>query len=75
LSPDAFIPVTANPDFSGAPVELLFAGLAPSMYGVYQVDVRLPELVLSPTIVRGAIGCRIGDSTIPIAAYLPLRSR
>src|SRR5438128_259734 len=35
---------TGNPAEDGAPVDVLLAGLAPGMFGVYQMDLRIPAV-------------------------------
>jgi uncharacterized protein (TIGR03437 family) len=49
-------------------VEVLFAGLAPAMIGVYQLDLRLPQ---SLSRERGFLRCRVGSGDI-LAELLPL---
>jgi uncharacterized protein (TIGR03437 family) len=41
------------------PAEVLFAGLAPGMIGIYQIDVRLPDPLPAGSFVQ--IACRVGD--------------
>src|ERR1019366_251027 len=43
---------------SGASAEVLFAGLAPGMFGVYQLDLRLPELAGSGW---ATLACHVGS--------------
>jgi uncharacterized protein (TIGR03437 family) len=41
-------------------MEVLFAGLAPGLIGVYQVDLRMPAVV--PAAGDTILACRIGDA-------------
>ena len=52
----------------GRPAEVLFAGLAPGMAGVYQVNIRLPEAI--PDF--GSVEC---DSDTPYSFVLAFYSR
>ncbi|MBI1896069.1 MAG: hypothetical protein HYS04_05960, partial [Acidobacteria bacterium] len=42
------------------PIEVLFAGLAPQLTGVYQFDLRLPTTITRP---RARLQCRIRDQS------------
>jgi uncharacterized protein (TIGR03437 family) len=49
-------------------VEVLFAGLAPGMADIYQIDLRLPASLPAPA---ARLTCRVGDRTV--AGWLPTR--
>jgi uncharacterized protein (TIGR03437 family) len=58
-----------NAGTNTGPADVLFAGLAPAMLGIYQLDVRLPdhlpEVVQTPFPVPGSliqVACHVGDS-------------
>jgi uncharacterized protein (TIGR03437 family) len=52
---------------------VLFAGLAPGMFGVYQLDLRLPELVGSGW---ATLACHVGSLAdgFDLAGYLPFQA-
>ena len=51
-----------------ASAEVLFAGLAPGMFGVYQLDLRLPGLTGSGW---ATVACQVGS--LDITGYLPFQ--
>jgi uncharacterized protein (TIGR03437 family) len=57
---------------SGASADVLFAGLAPGMFGVYQLDLRLPELAGSGW---ATLACHVGSVVdgFDITGYLPFQ--
>ncbi len=63
--------ITAGPMVALAPAEVLFAGLAPRMMGVHQVDLRMPAWF---PIGVGVLECRIGHPAwgVLLSGYLPL---
>jgi uncharacterized protein (TIGR03437 family) len=69
LAPEPGAPAPAQPlaalaapltctSLDGTTVNVLFAGLAPGMFGVYQVDLQIPKTFSSP------ITCQVGSATI-----------
>jgi uncharacterized protein (TIGR03437 family) len=58
---------------SGASAGVLFAGLAPSMFGVYQLDLRLPELAGSGW---ATLTCHVGSVVegFYVTEYLPFQA-
>ena len=61
---------TGDPSTDGTQVAVLFAGLAPAMYGVYQIDLQLPKISTPNRLVT--LGCRVGDSSL--SGILPFAS-
>lgn len=51
------------------PVEVLFAGLAPDMVGVYQIDLRMPTALSTGSF---ALNCKVEQSGT--FGFLPLTS-
>jgi uncharacterized protein (TIGR03437 family) len=75
-----------HPIFTGVPPDVSFAGLAPQMFGVYQVDVTMPAAFQTPAwytdqypnlhTVPGYVVCRqdiVADTLTLIGGRLPLR--
>jgi uncharacterized protein (TIGR03437 family) len=58
---------------SGASADVLFAGLAPGMFGVCQLDLRLPELVGSGW---ATLACHVGSAVngFDLTGYLPFQA-
>ena len=58
---------------SGASADVLFAGLAPGMFGVYQLDLRLPELAGSGW---ATVTCHVGSVAegFDLTGYLPFQA-
>jgi uncharacterized protein (TIGR03437 family) len=49
------------------PLQVLFAGLAPGMIGVYQIDLRMPQQITGTTaILRCSTGTSVAGGYLPI---------
>lgn len=61
---------SSYPPSASVPIEVLFAGLAPTFLGLFQVDIRMPASFAGP----GGVSCQIGDpaSGYGIGGYLYL---
>jgi uncharacterized protein (TIGR03437 family) len=58
-------------DIDGPPLDVLFAGLAPGMIGVYQVNIHLPDPLPAGPILLLNCGAP-GDSFARTGAFLPI---
>jgi uncharacterized protein (TIGR03437 family) len=58
-------------DVDGPPLDVLFAGLAPGMIGVYQVNIRMPDPLPSDPVFL--LNCGVpGDSFARAGAFVPI---
>jgi uncharacterized protein (TIGR03437 family) len=54
---------------SSPPSEILFAGMAPGLVGIYQVDIRLPPQVIQTNNGRGFVLFDCGDGGVGFYAF------